>query len=196
MEPGRLPEEGSAAVSGLRRVIVGASGSPGNLPALRYAMSVAQQDHTPLIAVHAWVPPGGELAERQHPSPYLRQIWRDAARERLRDALDAAWAKDQDGLDIQAMVVRSDPGAALVEMASSADDLLVVGAGRRGRLARLRHGRVSRYCMAHARSPVLAVPAPELSGRAVRRLRAWSFRRRALTVEQARQEWEGEKLSR
>ena len=196
MEPGRLPEEGSAAVSGLRRVIVGASGSPGNLPALRYAMSVAQQDHTPLIAVHAWVPPGGELAERQHPSPYLRQIWRDAARERLRDALDAAWAKDQDGLDIQAMVVRSDPGAALVEMASSADDLLVVGAGRRGRLARLRHGRVSRYCMAHARSPVLAVPAPELSGRAVRRLRTRSFRRRTLTVEQARQEWEGEKLSR
>ena len=194
MEAGRLPEEGSAAVSGLRRVIVGASGSPGNLPALRYAMSVAQQDHAPLIAVHAWVPPGGELADRQHPSPYLRQIWRDAARERLRDALDAAWAKDQDGLDVQPMVVRADPGAALVEMASSADDLLVVGAGRRGRLARIRHGRVSRYCLAHARSPVLAVPAPDLSGRAVRRLRSWSFRRRTLTVEQARHEWEREKL--
>ncbi len=194
MEAGRLPEEGSAAVSGLRRVIVGASGSPGNLPALRYAMSVAQQDHAPLIAVHAWVPPGGELADRQHPSPYLRQIWRDAARERLRDALDAAWAKDQDGLDVQPMVVRADPGAALVEMASSADDLLVVGAGRRGRLARIRHGRVSRYCLAHARSPVLAVPAPDLSGRAVRRLRSWAFRRRTLTVEQARHEWEREKL--
>ena len=196
METGRLPEERSAAVSGLRRVIVGASGSPGNLPALRYAMSVAQQDHAPLIAVHAWVPPGGEIAERQHPSPYLQQIWRDAARERLRDALDAAWAADQGGLDVQAMVVRADPGAALVEMASSADDLLVVGAGRRGRLARMRHGRVSRYCMAHARSPVLAVPPPDLSGRALRRLRAWSLRRRALTVEQARHEWEGEKLSR
>ena len=94
------------------------------------------------------------------------------------------------------MVVRADPGAALVEMASSADDLLVVGAGRHGRLARMRHGRVSRYCLAHARSPVLAVPPPDLSGRAARRLRAWSLRRRALTVEQARHEWEGEKLSR
>jgi nucleotide-binding universal stress UspA family protein len=86
MEAGRFPEEGSAAVSGVRRVIVGASGSPGSLPALRYAMSVAQRDRAPLIAVHAWVPPGGELAERQHPSPYLQRIWQDAARERLRDA--------------------------------------------------------------------------------------------------------------
>lgn len=183
-------------MSGVRRVIVGASGSAGSLPALRYAMGVAQRDHAPLIAVHAWVPPGGELAERQHPSPYLQQVWRNAARERLRDALDAAWAADQDAVDVQPMVVRADPGQALVEMASSADDLLVIGAGRRGRMARMRHGRVSRYCLAHARSPVLAVPPPDLSGRAARRLRAWSLRRRALTVEQARHEWEGEKLSR
>jgi nucleotide-binding universal stress UspA family protein len=196
MEIGRFPEEGSVVVSGVRRVIVGASGSAGSLPALRYAMWVAQRDHAPLIAVHAWVPPGGELAERQHPSPYLQQVWRNAARERLRDALDAAWAADQDAVDVQPMVVRADPGQALVEMASSADDLLVIGAGRRGRMARMRHGRVSRYCLAHARSPVLAVAPPALSDRAVRRLHGWSFRRRPLTVEQAQHEWEGQKLSR
>jgi hypothetical protein len=86
------------------------------------------------------VPPAGELAERQHPSPYLQRIWRDAAR--------------------------------------------------------VRHGRVSRYCLAHARSPVLAVPPSALSDRAARSLHAWSFRRRPLAVEQARHEWEGQKLSR
>ena len=181
-------------MSGVRRVIVGASGSPGSLPALRYAMSVAQRDDAPLIAVHAWVPPGGEVTERQHPSPCLQRIWQDEAGQRLRGALDAAWAGAQAGLDVRPVVVRADPGPALVEMASSADDLLVVGAGRRGRLARMRHGRVSRYCLAHARSPVLAVPPSALPGRAARRLRAWSFRRRALTVEQARHEWEGQKL--
>ena len=72
----------------------------------------------------------------------------------------------------------------------------IVEAGTRGRLARMRHGRVSRYCLAHARSPVLAVPPSALPGRAVRRLRTWPFRRRTLTVEQARHEWEGQKLNR
>jgi len=183
-------------VSGVHRVIVGASGSPGSLPALRHALSIAQRDRAPLVAVHAWVPPGGELAERQDPSPYLQQIWQHAARERLRDALDAAWAGAQDGLDVRCMAVRAEPGPALVELAGSADDLLVVGAGRRGRLARTRHGRVSRYCLAHARSPVLAVPSSDLPGRAARRLHPWSFRPRKLTVEQARHEWEGQKLNR
>jgi nucleotide-binding universal stress UspA family protein len=183
-------------VSGVRRVIVGASGSPGSLPALRYAMSVARRDRAPLIAVHAWVPPGGELAARQHPSPYLQRIWQAAARQRLGDALDAAWAAGRSGLDVRPVVVRAEPGPALVEMASSADDLLVVGAGRRGRLARMRHGRVSRYCLAHARSPVLAVPPSALPGCTGRRLRGWSFRHRTLTVEHARHEWERQALSR
>jgi nucleotide-binding universal stress UspA family protein len=123
-------------------------------------------------------------------------MWQDAARQRLRDALAAAWAGAQAGLDVQPVVIRGEPGPALIELASSAGDLLVVGAGRRGRLARMRHGRVSRYCLAHARSPVLAVPPSALPASARQRLRAWSFRRRTLTVEQARHEWEGEKLSR
>jgi K+-sensing histidine kinase KdpD len=45
--------EGSTAVSGVRRVIVGVSGSPGNLPAVRYAERLARRDEVPLVAVHA-----------------------------------------------------------------------------------------------------------------------------------------------
>jgi len=44
---------------------------------------------TPLIAVIAWVPPGGDLSERGHPSPYLRRVWHDAASQRLAEAFDA-----------------------------------------------------------------------------------------------------------
>src|SRR4029077_13160332 len=45
---------------------------------------------------------------------------------------------------------------------------LVVGAGRRGPSGRLRHGRVSRYCLAHASCPVIAVPSPALNRAAIR----------------------------
>src|SRR4029077_17385434 len=52
------------------------------------------------------------------------------------------------------------PGPARVGAASRDGDRLVVGAGRRGTFGRLRHGRVSRYCLAHARCPGIAVPPP------------------------------------
>jgi nucleotide-binding universal stress UspA family protein len=170
-------------VSGVRRVIVGTSGSPGSLPALRYAARLAGREDRPLIAVHAWVPPGGDLADRRFPSPYLRQLWTEAARERLDEALDAAWGTAAPaGLGVQAAVVRGEPGPVLVDVARE-DDLLVVGAGRRGMLGRIRHGHVSRYCLARARCAVLAVPPADLGGGTGRR--RWSLRRRPLTVEQA-----------
>ena len=63
------------------------------------------------------------------------------------------------------MVIRGEPGPALINVASFTGDLLVVGAGRRGRTARIWHGRVSRYCLAHALCPVLTVPRPPPSPR-------------------------------
>lgn len=183
-------------MSGLGRVIVGVSGSPGSLPALRYAVILAKQGDVPLIAVHAWVPPGGDHADRVQPSLYLRQIWRQAAGERLRSALDAAWAGVPAGLDVQCLVLRGEPGPVLLDVACSADDLLVVGAGRRGLVARLWHGRVSRYCLARARCPVLSVPPPSLARTAARDLRTWLLRRRRLTADRAVREWEREMLGR
>src|SRR5262245_12201681 len=76
-------------------------------------------------------------------------------------------------------------------------DLLVVGAGRRGRMARIWHGRVSRYCLAHALCPVITVPPPALAQTAGHGLRAWSFRHRELTVDRALPGGpDGEKLGR
>ena len=72
----------------IHRVIVGVDGSLGSLQALRYAEAEARHRDVPLVPVIAWTPPGGDLAERRHSSPYLRKIWREAAWERLRAAFD------------------------------------------------------------------------------------------------------------
>ena len=178
-------------MSGIGRVIVGVSGSPGSLPALRYAESLARRDDALLIAVHAWVPPGGDLAERRHPSRQLRMIWQEAAARRLSEALGAAWGGARDGVAVRSVIIRGETGPALIDIADSPRDVLVVGAGRRGRLARIGHGRVSRYCVAHAGCPVVTVPPPALQG-----LRSWSFRHRELTVDRAAGEWDGQKLGR
>ena len=78
-------------MTGTRRVIVGTSGSPGSLRALRYAEDVARTQSAVLIPVLAWVPPGGDRGDRLQPSGYLRHEWQEAACQRLRDALIAAW---------------------------------------------------------------------------------------------------------
>jgi nucleotide-binding universal stress UspA family protein len=54
-------------VAGIRRVIVGISGSPGSLRALRYAEDLARTFDATLIPVLAWTPPSGDLADRRSP---------------------------------------------------------------------------------------------------------------------------------
>ena len=78
---------------GIDRVIVGASGSPGSLRALRYAEVLARAHDALLIPVIAWLPPGGDRGV-PHPSEgYLRKVWRDMAWQRLREALIAVWGE-------------------------------------------------------------------------------------------------------
>jgi nucleotide-binding universal stress UspA family protein len=180
-------------VSGAGRVIVGVSGSPGSLPALRYAENLARREDAQLLAVHVWVPPGGELAERRCPSSHLRQAWQEAARQRLREALAAAWGGIPADLSLQLITVRGETGPALVDVADFAGDVLVVGTGQQGRLARIWHGQVSRYCVAHAVCPVVTVPPPALARLG---LRPWPLRHRELTLDQALGQWEDEKLGR
>ena len=169
-------------MSGVRRVIVGASGSPGSLRALRHAEDLARHNVATLTPVLAWVPPGGELASRQ-PCPELIRIWQVAAWQRLWAALEAAWGQIPDDLSVQPVVQRGQPGPVLVAFAGRPDDLLVVGAGRRGLAAWPAHGRVSRYCVSHALCPVLAIP-PATLAKEGRGLHGWARRRRGLNVEQ------------
>ena len=170
-------------MSGTRRVVVGVSGSPASILALRIGGALARRDDIPLVAVHAWVPPGGDVAERRAPSPELRVVWKRAALERLQDAIESAWGGLAGDLLVEHVVRRGQAAPVLLDIASSPDDLLVVGAGTRGALSRLWHGRVTRHCQARARCPMLTVPPPALEVTRPNRLREWSFRRRELTAE-------------
>ncbi|WP_042411662.1 universal stress protein [Streptacidiphilus carbonis] len=140
------------------RIVVGVSGSLASLAALRHAVAQARATNRPLVAVLAWIPPGGEVGYRAAPCPPLAQVWRECAHERLRTAFEQALGVLPTDLAIQPVVIRGPSGPALCETADRAEDLLVIGAGRRGPLARTLHGHVSRYALAHARCPVLAIP--------------------------------------
>jgi nucleotide-binding universal stress UspA family protein len=168
-------------VSGVRRVIVGASGSPGSLRALRYAEELARAHDATLIPVLAWEPPGGDVADRRTPSGYLRRIWQEDACQRLRDTLRAAWGGVPGYPPVRPVVQRGESGRVLVSVACQPGDLLVVGSGHRGLLARLVSGRVSRYCLAHSLCPVLAIPPPALVREVAHGPLAWAFWHRTLT---------------
>ena len=171
-------------MSGVGRVIVGTSGSPGSLHALRYGEGLAGIHDAVLIPVLAWELPGGNHAERVQPSGELRQVWRNLACQRLRDALIAVWGEVPDDPLVQPHIERGPPGWVLVNLACRPGDVLVVGAGRRGALARMVFSRVSRYCLAHAQCPVLAIPPPALARELAHGRLAWVFWHRPLTPEQ------------
>jgi nucleotide-binding universal stress UspA family protein len=167
-------------VPAVRRIIVGVNGSLGSLQALRYAADEARLRDVPLLPVIAWVPPGGDLAERRHSSPYLRKIWRDDARRRLLEAFDDGLGGLPADVCVEPQVARGEAGPVLVDTANYPDDLLIIGTGRRARLGRVLHRSVSRYCLAHARCPVLAIPPSALMDEMSHGLRSWQLRRHAL----------------
>ena len=169
---------------GVGRVIVGTSGSPGSLHALRYGEVLARAHGAVLIPVLAWELPGGDYAERVQPSGELRQVWQNLACERLRAALIAVWGKDPDDPLVQPHVERGPPGWVLVNLARRPGDVLVVGTGRRGALARMAFSKVSRYCLARARCPVLAIPPPALARELAHGRLGWVFWHRPLTPAQ------------
>jgi len=165
-------------VAAVRRIIVGVHGSLGSLQALRYAADEARARQVPLVPVIAWVPPGGDLSERTHPSPYLRRVWQDAASQRLAEAFDAGLGGMPSDLRVQPRVVRGETGPVLVDIADQPGDLLVIGTGRRSLVGRALRKSAGRYCLAHAKCPVLAVPPSALMDELGRGFRPWPLRRR------------------
>jgi nucleotide-binding universal stress UspA family protein len=159
-------------VPAVRRIIVGVHGTLGSLQALRFAAAEARQREVPLMPVVAWVPPGGDLADRRHPSPYLRKIWRDAAWQRLWAAFDDGLGGVPADITVAPAVVRGQAGPVLVDVATDQEDLLIIGTGRRSSLGRLLRHSVGRYCLAHAHCPVLAVPPSPLMNEIGHGLRA------------------------
>ena len=169
-------------MSSVRRVIVGVSGSPRCLPALRYGAALARDHGAVLIPLLIWVPPGGTLADRRCPSRYLREVWEEDARKRLEEAMMAALGGLPADVRTGPTVLCGEAGWLLVHAASQPADTLVIGTGRQGTLRRLGHANVSRYCLAHASCPVLAIPPSPLEMDAGHGLHGWAFRHRGLNT--------------
>ena len=149
------------------RVVVGVTGSASSAAALRRAVYEARRTGSVLVPVLAWEPPGGETVYRVAPEPRLAAIWAHKAAERLEAAV-AASGGIPDDVVAELIVVRAPAAYALNSLADQATDLLVLGAGRRNRLARFLHGHVRRCAAATAAAPVLLV-APPTTPRKVRR---------------------------
>ena len=145
------------------RVVVGVDGSPGSLEALRFGCAQAELLGALLVPVLAWQVPGGEGPGRRAAGPAYRQVLREIAEHTLRDAFDQALGGLPGHVATQPWVIRGPAGATLVAAANRPEDLLVLGAGRRGRLRRPLHAGTARYCLARADCPVIAVPPPRLA---------------------------------
>ncbi len=163
-----------------RRVVVGVNGSLGSLTALHRAAAEARVRGrgAELWTVLAWEPPGGDIPHRGGGCPpSLTATWRRMASERLAEALDTAFGAEGPGVPLQRLVAPGKPGKVLLAAADRSDDLLVIGAGARGRLRRAMWPSVSRYCVAHASCTVLTVPPSPLHQAlaTVQRRNAWKL---------------------
>ncbi|MEU4097317.1 universal stress protein [Streptomyces sp. NPDC026673] len=145
-------------------VVVGVSGSPESLVALRRAAAEALRRATVLTVVTVWDTAwdgadAGAPRSRRPSLPPEPDRWRRLARRRLLTALDAAFDGDLPlSPPLRPVLALGRPGPALVEVAGEAA-LLVVGAGTHGPWRRLFAPSAAAYCFAHARCPVLAVPS-------------------------------------
>ena len=153
------------------RVVVGVDGSAGSLEALRYALGQARRLDATLIPVYAWQLPGGEVAARRAPSASYARMVRELAEQQLIRAFEEGLGGLPADVVAEPWLVRGAAGPALVEAADRHHDLLVVGAGRRGRLRHPVHAGTVRYCLAHAVCPVVAVPPPTLQAEIPTQLR-------------------------
>jgi nucleotide-binding universal stress UspA family protein len=148
------------------RIVVGVSGSPASLAALRRAVAEARRCGRPLVALSAWEPPEGEALYCRWPDPQWARHWYAAARTRLADAFEHACGGVPADIDVTLRVERARPGPALLDLAAHPDDLLVLGT-RPG----LRRGPVRRHVRRHARCPVLTVPLAQPDRADLRALR-------------------------
>ncbi|GAA4991132.1 universal stress protein [Kitasatospora paranensis] len=132
------------------RVVVGVNGSLSSLAAVYRAVDEAGRRGATLVPVIAW----SDADDRGlRPASELEH----AASRRLDTVFEQAFGGYPNDLVIRPLVVRSDPGRALVAAADRPTDLLVVGSGRHGRLHHALHGSVPRHCRAHAACEVLVV---------------------------------------
>jgi nucleotide-binding universal stress UspA family protein len=134
-------------------LVVGVDGTSTGQAALMFAMREATLRGCALEVVTAWT-----WDAAYHP-PLGAQpaAVRERAEQAQEAAISAALANTTAPPVISRHVVQGEAGPALLEVARTAD-YLVVGTEHRNAVARALLGSVSRYCMRHATCPVVVVP--------------------------------------
>jgi nucleotide-binding universal stress UspA family protein len=144
-----------------QRIVVGVDDSEQAAAALRWALAEAVLRRATVEVVHAWSPPVSALpfGATLHLRANEGEI--DAlARASVDELVDAALAEmDQQPPEVLRTILPGAPALTLVEVAESAD-LLVVGSHGRTGLSRLVIGSVAMACVQHAPCPVVVVRTP------------------------------------
>ncbi len=143
------------------RIVVGVDDSEQAAVALRWALAEGVLRQATVEVVHSWSPPmsampfGATLRLRAHEEDI------DAvARQSVDEIVDAALAEmDDRPPEVLRTILPGAPALTLVEVAESAD-LLVVGSHGRTGLSRLVVGSVAMACVQHAPCPVVVIRTP------------------------------------
>jgi nucleotide-binding universal stress UspA family protein len=143
------------------RIVVGVDDSEQAAAALRWALAEGVLRQATVEVVHSWSPPmsampfGATLRLRAHEGEI------DAvARQAVDEIVDAALGEmDDQPPEVLRTILPGAPALTLVEVAESAD-LLVVGSHGRTGLSRLVVGSVAMACVQHAPCPVVVIRTP------------------------------------
>lgn len=141
----------------MSKIVVGLDASQSSRAALAWAANYARMTGLPIQAVHAMPVPAslasvGVLGESA-PEPV------DSIDVNYRRDIEEVFAAVDPLPDWRLEFYIDDPGPAVVT-ASHGAALVVVGTREHRGLGRLVYGSVSRYCLSHAKVPVIAVPFP------------------------------------
>jgi nucleotide-binding universal stress UspA family protein len=141
----------------VRNVVVGLRADGRPEPALDFALDEARRRRLPLVAVHAYSPPGfGEFPPALFPDR-LRAL-RAEATQAAAAALERGLAAGNGGqvTASSSVVLEVDPVNALLSLADSAA-MLVVGTRGGGAVSRGVHGSVAASCLRASQAPVAVV---------------------------------------
>ena len=143
-------------------IVIGVDGSPGSRAALRWGLREAERRRVPVLIAHTFGPSLRDLKLGQgHDGPAdLRRFHEGAERARTLLARTGQQARaSYPLLDVETVAINERPSRGLVEVARSAD-LLVVGTHGAGSFAAVLVGSTVMSVASRARCTVVAVPAP------------------------------------